>query len=83
MNQKAKELLAKELVKEGFNYLFNGSEVTVFMIHAVGRGNSMTLCDRLPDNCENPYPYLRKGTVRMMDFRKKAKILVMGQMGDK
>lgn len=69
-------MLDRNQIKEGLDYIFKGNEVTVFMIHTIGRGNSITLCNKLPDGCDNPYPYLLKGTVRMMDFRKKAKILV-------
>lgn len=65
-------MLDRDHVKVGSDYVFNGKEVTVYMIHTIGRGNSITLCNRLPDNCDNPYPYMHKGTVRMMDFRKRA-----------
>lgn len=65
-------MLDREDVKEGYNYLLNGEEVTVFMIHKPSRGESVTLCNRLPDGCENPFPYIRKGIMQMRKFQKAA-----------
>lgn len=76
MIKKTIKMLDRDQVKLGTNYLFKGVEVTVFMIHTLGRGNSITLCNKLPAGCDNPYPYLLKGTVRMMDFRRQAEMLV-------
>jgi len=65
-------MLDRKDVKEGYNYLLNGEEVTVFMIHKPCSGESVTICSRLPDGCENPFPYMRKGTMQMRKFQKAA-----------
>ena len=65
-------MLDRKDVKEGREYLLDGKPVTVFMIHKPGSGESVTLCDPLPKGCENPYPYLRKGTIQMRKFQRAA-----------
>jgi hypothetical protein len=68
-------MLNRTDIKEGREYLLNGEIVVVFMIHKPGNGESVTLCDRLPPGCENPFPYLHGGTIQMRKFQKQAKIL--------
>lgn len=65
-------MLERKDVKEGREYTLDGKQVTVFMIHKPGSGESVTLCDQLPKGCENPYPYLRKGTMQMRKFQRAA-----------
>ena len=65
-------MLDRTAIKEGHEYLLNGEIVVVFMIHKPGNGESVTLCDRLPPGCDNPYPYLHKGTTQMRKFQRQA-----------
>lgn len=65
-------MLDRKDVKEGREYMLDGKLVTVFVIHKPGSGESVTLCDALPEGCENPYPYLRNGTVQMRKFQRAA-----------
>jgi len=65
-------MLDRKDVKEGYNYLLNGEEVTVFMIHKPSRGESVTLYTPMPDGWEDPIPYLHKGTMQMRKFQKAA-----------
>lgn len=65
-------MLNRKDVKDGGEYLLDGTVVMVFMIHESGNGESVTLCDQLPAGCENPYPYLRKGTIQMRRFQRAA-----------
>ncbi len=65
-------MLDRKDVKEGCLYLLNGEEVMVFMIHKPCSGESVTLYNRMPDGWENPYPYLRKGTMQMRKFQRAA-----------
>ena len=65
-------MLGRDDVKEGHEYMLDGVPVVVFMIHKPGSGESVTLCNALPDGCENPYPYLRKGTMQMRKFQRAA-----------
>ena len=65
-------MLDRKDVKEGGEYLLDGKPVTVFMIHKPGSGESVTLCDALPAGCENPYQYLRQGTMQMRKFQRAA-----------
>ena len=65
-------MLDRNDVKEGCEYTLDGKPVTVFMIHKQGSGESVTLCDELPYGCENPYQYLRNGTVQMRKFQRAA-----------
>jgi len=68
-------MLDRKDVKEGCLYLLNGEEVSVFMIHKPSSGESVTLCNRMPDGWENPAPYLRKGTMQMRKFQKAATVM--------
>lgn len=68
-------MLDRKDVKKGCLYLLNGEEVMVFMIHKPCSGESVTLYTPMPDGCENPYPYLRKGTMQMRKFQKVATIM--------
>jgi len=65
-------MLDRKDVKEGCLYLLNGEEVSVFMIHKPCSGESVTLCNRMPDGWEDLFPYLRKGTMQMRKFQKAA-----------
>ena len=62
-------MLDRKDVKEGREYMLDGKPVTVFVINKPGSGESVTLCDALPDGCENQYTYLRNGTVQMRKFQ--------------
>lgn len=55
--------------------LKDGRSVQVFMTHKVGRGESVTLMNELPANCDNPYQYLIRGTVQMKKFLKEATLI--------
>lgn len=68
-------MLDRTAIKEGHEYLLNGKIVVVFMIHKPGNGESATLCDRLPNGCEYPYPYLHKRTMQLRKFQRQATIL--------
>jgi len=68
-------MLDRKDVKEGGSYLLDGVVVTVVMIHKPCSGESVSLCDKIPDGCENYFPYLRKGTMQMRKFQKSATIL--------
>jgi len=68
-------MLDRKDVKEGHNYFLNGEAVSVFMIHKPSSGESVTLCNRMPDGCNNPYPYLRKRTMQMRKFQRAATIM--------
>lgn len=65
-------MIDQEEVKEGHEYAMDGETVMVFMIHKPGNGESVTLCEKLPAGCENPYPYLRRGTMQMRKFQRAA-----------
>jgi len=68
-------MLDRKDVKPGHAYLLNGEEVTVFMIHKPCSGESVTLCNRMPDGWEDPIPYLHKGTMQMRKFQKAATVM--------
>ena len=68
-------MLDRKDVKEGDIYLLSGEEVSVFMIHKPCSGESVTLCNRMPDGCENPYPHLHKRTMQMRKFQKAATVM--------
>ena len=65
-------MLGRASVKEGYEYLVNNERVVVFMIHRPGNGESVTLQDPMPDGCENPFPYIRRGTMQMRKFQRAA-----------
>lgn len=69
-------MLDRKDVKVGHDYLLDGKPVTVFMIHKSGSGESVTLCDEIPKGCENPYPFLRKGTMQMRKFQRAATLVI-------
>ena len=68
-------MLERKAVQEGYEYLLNGEIVVVCVITRYGRGEFITLCDRMPPECENPFPYLRKGTIQMRKFQRQAKLM--------
>ena len=65
-------MLERTEVKEGCEYMLDGKRVIVLMIHKRGKGESITLYDAPPTAGENPYPYLRKGTIQMRLFQRAA-----------
>lgn len=69
-------MLERSEVKYGYEYMLDGQLVVIFMIHKSGSGESVTLREKLLSGCENPYPYLRRGTMQMRKFQRAALLLV-------